>query len=846
MARYARVVLFSGVAALVVSACAFGGKVGTPLKWQNHELPHVEKSHGETVTSTRHEYGIKMGGTVDMDHAMTRESGKWRIGWQPNESLTIANVGTVPVENAKVIVNDRGDWYTLESMLAEAIGSAKTDQEKVYLVWQFARSNRHHDDPIYEGPWGNELHDPVKMLAMYGAGLCDDSGSFGGSMFLAAGLKEPKPFVRCLHGHMMCEVFAAGRWQFMDIDENAFYLDRENELPVAGDVIVRDHDLAHREFHYGPLFGSWRTAYSAASLFGRDDGKTHRLAMGYKVRVNLRPNERVEYRWDNIGKWTMRLPTRGRRWVGNSRKIHEPRLDGHNAGAQQANGVSTVRIDGRPAIAGLDADGELVYRMSSAWVFCGGRVTAEFKLAGPSDKAVIEAWARDNTILGERRCTTKPVKVWEASGPGLKRADVEVDKAIDVIHGRPEYEFFVRVRLTSRSGKNAAAMTKLAIRGDTMVSPLFLPRPRLGDNRVVYTDDTDGPGKKVRVTHRWRETTATTRLAPPKATYPPNDKTIRDDVVTYKWQPVTGATAYHLQVCRDPALRWPYKPSLDVVCKSNEYAIPFWGIYSPKTTYYWRVRTLNDKDIWGDWSKVRTFRWAGPRVPIDVKLAKGDGVFTLSWKPNPRGEKPVAYEVFGSDIKGFSVRKTPHEIPTLGKVPANFLGKTTSTRMVVAGCRAAENNPAGVENAANLNRCYYRVVAVDENGTRGICSDYAEMPHPFVWSKPVAAARVGKPYRYAPKTVRDMGDLQHRYEKPGNQFWEQERLTFTLAVGPKWLELDAKTGVLTGTPTAGSAGKHSVKLKVTATFKPRTGKDKFTKDLPPRQAEQVFELAVEQ
>jgi hypothetical protein len=205
-------------------------EAGTPLKWQDHELPYVSKSHQELITSSRHKYIIKMGGAVDMDHALTREHGKWRVGWQPNESLTIANVGSIPVENCKIIINDRGDWYSMEGLLQEAIGSAKNDQEKIYLIWQFLRSNRHHDDPLYEGRWANELHDPVKMLVIYGAGLCDDSGAIGASMFRASGLRKQNPFVRCLHGHMMCEVFGKGQWQFMDIDENVFYLDRENKL----------------------------------------------------------------------------------------------------------------------------------------------------------------------------------------------------------------------------------------------------------------------------------------------------------------------------------------------------------------------------------------------------------------------------------------------------------------------------------------------------------------------------------------------------------------------------------------------------------------------------------------
>jgi len=819
------------------SSVAPGGPVGTELPWQEHELGHVKKSHAELISSGRHEYAIEMAGNVDMDHALTREYARWRVGWQPNESLIIENVGTTLVENCKVIINERGDWYSMEGLLREAIGSAKSEQEKAYLIWQFLRKDRHHDDPLYEGRWGDELHDPVKMLVIYGAGLCDDSGSIGASVFAAAGLNQQKPFVRSLHGHMMCEVFAENRYQFMDIDENVFYLDRENSLPVGGDVIVRDHDLAHREIHYGPIFNSWQRSQSAASLFGRDDGKTTRLTQGYKVRVNLRPAERIEYRWDNIGKWSMRQPHRQRRWVGNSRKIYKPSLSSPKAGAEKIENVSFKTIDGRPVAAGDDAKASLLYRMNSAFVFCGGRVQAEFHLQDAADQAAIDVWAIDNKGSGK----TEPVTLWQAKGAGTKQANVEIDKAINPTEGRPEYEYWVRVRLISNRASGGAALTKLTLRGDIMVSPIFLPRLRLGTNKVVYTDGSQS-GRKVRVTYNWRETTATKPLPAPKLLYPPDNQTIRDEIVTYKWQPVAEAVAYHLQVSRDPSFRWPYRPSLDVVYKGTQYANPFWGIYNCETDYYWQVRAQNDKGIWGDWSKARTFRWQGPHIPVEVKLTKIDGRFVLSWKPNRRGEQPSAYEVYGSDIKGFSVHKEAHEIATLGKVSGNYLGRTMATRIEVAG--VFSDNPVGVENQENLNRCYYRVVAVDAEGAHSGCSDYAEMPHPIIISLPVVKTSLGERYRYQPKVIRSLGDLQHRYEKPVTKFWEQEQLRFSLEKGPDWLSMDSKTGLLTGTPSAANAAKHRVRIGLTTSFEKRTGKDKFSSDLPDKKSYQDYSLTV--
>jgi len=811
----------------------FASEVGSPLPFQEHDLPCDRRKHEVVVQTNRHEYSITMGGTVDMDHALTREHGRWRVGWQPNEALTLENTGSVPVKDARLVMNGIGNWYDLDSLLAEATASAKSDQEKVYLIFDFLRSNRHHDDPLFEGPFGDELHDPVKMLAIYGAGLCDDSGSVGASMFHAAGFCEPTPFVRCLHGHMMCEVFCSNRWQFMDIDQNIFYLDRENELPVGGDAVARDHDLSNRELHYGPLCSTWTRSLHAAALFGKDDGKTTRLAKGYEIQVNLRPDERIEYRWDNVGKWAMRLPTRGRRWVGNSKKIYEPSFENPSFGAKAARGVEALSGENGCQIVAKGEDGWLLYEVKSAYVFCGGNVKAELELRGSDASAAIEAGPSADSLR----------QVWRSDDARSHRVHLSLDEAIDPVHGEPKYAFYVGIKLSGSRPGNVAVLTRICLQGDIMVSPIALPRLRLGENSAVYTDHSE-EGRELKITHLWRETRAAVPPSSPKPIYPAAEERVRDPILTYRWDPSEGAVRYHIQVFRDPAMRWPYRPSLDVILEENEHRVPFWGIYSPDTTYYWRLRACNEMGIWGNWSVPQSFSWEGPRVPVEVKLKETREGFQLEWKPNPRGPLPVRYEVYGSDIKGFSVHREDYEMPTLGTVRGNYLGSTTRCRLLVAGIAKEEDIPREVESPVNLNRCYYRVVAYDCHGTPSGCSDYVETPHPYIWSIPPRSATASEPYLHPLRCLSSMGDLQHRYESPGDQFWEKEKIAFSLVKGPSWLRLDAKRGLLSGRPPQGTAGKYRVRVRVSATTAKRTGKDKGIPDDPERYHEREFVLRV--
>ncbi|MCD4830180.1 MAG: hypothetical protein K8R02_00050 [Anaerohalosphaeraceae bacterium] len=817
-----------------------GFKVGTILEWQLQELPHINRSSQQVITNASpYEYNITMGGAIDMDHTITRDYMNWNIGWQPNESLTIANIGSVPIENAKIIINQRGNWYSFEEMLDEILATAKSDQEKVYLIWQFVRLNRHHNLPLHEVTFAEELHDPVKMFTSYGAGICDDAGSVTGSLFQAAGITQQEPFAGAYRGHIMCEVFNEGHYQFMDSDVHTFYLDRENELPASGATIARDHDLVHREIHLHDTANPWVDSRKLAALYGRDDTRTTRLTRGHQIRVNLRPGERIEYRWDNIGKWSMDRDF-GRTEVGNSRKIYEPALDAPNAGATEAENISLIKLNGQAAVTADSNEASLTYRMNSSFVFCGGLMNATFELADANDKVIIEAWAEDNKGEGK----TEPIVLWQSEGAGMQVADFEIDSAIAPTRGRPEYEFFVRIRLNSNSGKGGAALTHLAIRGDIMVSPMFLPRLKLGENKVVYSDESTSE-RKVRVTYNWRETMDAKPLTAPALTYPADKSIIRDEILTYKWQPVEGAKAYHLQVARDKDFRWPYRPCLNVNYKETaEHIVPFLGIYSPNTTYYWRVCTKNDKGIWGDWSKPSTFTWTGPRIPIEVKLTERDGLTTLSWQPNPRGEKPVSYEIYASDIKGFSLSKTNYDVYGLGEVSGNFLGKTTDNEILVTGHLDVNNPPAGVVNPENLNRCYYRVVAVDKHGTRSGPSNFAEMRHPYIYTKPVTIAKVGEPYCYQPFSVSSLGDLQRFYTKPGKKFWEREHLKFYIEQAPEWLRIDSDSGLLTGTPPTAAAGDHYIRLRIKATYEKRPGKDGAIGNLHPRSNFQSYRLVV--
>jgi Putative Ig domain len=181
----------------------------------------------------------------------------------------------------------------------------------------------------------------------------------------------------------------------------------------------------------------------------------------------------------------------------------------------------------------------------------------------------------------------------------------------------------------------------------------------------------------------------------------------------------------------------------------------------------------------------------------------------LRWSPNSKGRQPVAYRIYASDEKGFSISDQPYAV-TVGisrtvpaEFPANFVVETTATKREVVGTHV---------ELAGANKAFYRVVAVDAAGKRSGPSDVAASIRPVVFSKPVTSASNGVTYRYPVAATRSLGDLRTRVVagKETMSFWDVERLRFKIDSGPAWLSIDESTGLLSGTPDR--AGRFEVAI----------------------------------
>ncbi len=749
-----------------------------------------EKTLTKIIEDNNYTYSIFLDGTADMDNTLLRGNGFIKIGFQPNISVEIENIGKNLIQNPFVMSNGKRDWRSIDKIVKEAIKGANNYQERLMMLYEFVRKHKYHGPIYYKTfPGERELHDPVKYLNSYGCGICDDSAKIGMALAMYANLTRefqgvgPKGLE--LNGHLQTEITVEGRPEFIDFDENTFYLDENNQYPLGVAELEYDHYNVIKEYVFGPIFKSWENSEKAAALFGSDDKKFDYLVYGYKINYSLRPYEKIVFRWDNTGKTpgTTEKPV----FFGNSYFEYTPKLD--KITLKYAGENSGIEIRGKK-FWGVKKGSYIVFNIKSPWPIVGAKIDS-----------LLSTFKKRNVSISIKKPDSDWVKIWENQKGGKSKPSLILDKALKIKTDLPCYSYKVLISLNKKG--SPGILEKIKIHTDILVAPFSLPRLNLGENIIKYSDENPGE-RKVQITYKWRESNNINPPQAPALIFPKDKEKVKRTTIDFEWSKIEGCDYYELNVSKYKDFKIGYRPSLNIIVKTTKFGNPNPGIFNPGVTYYWRVRARKKEGIWSKWSKVREFSWEGPMPPENTGYYIDKGRVFLKWEPNLKmGTKPVKYEVYASNLKGFKPSKADYTTFYIGKRKANFVGETTKTEMLVVS-----------DSAKTPNKTFYRIIAVDRDGIRSGASRMVELEHPFIYSLPPKIAKVGKRYYYKIKTLKSLGDLQYRdYRENGYGLWEKEAYTFSLLNGPKWLKLDKEKAVLYGIPSKKDKGKYLIEIK---------------------------------
>lgn len=565
------------------------------------------KNFSHEITSDRAEFVIEVGGTLDPE----------------NIEITIENLGNTAVEDPRITVNGKYDWFDEKSIVKEATEGCTTDEEKALAIWEFVLHKRYQRSP-------QDLTDlsPVRGLNCYGYGICGHTAAWLKGLWTAAGLDAR---VQEIYGHTVNEVFYDGAWRYMDGNSKVFYLGRDNRTPASLAEVERDGELIMRTLHGGDVWERQmspipylkervRIVTSAEDNYV-DTGYDKEIFAGYTMSSTLRPGESLTRWWKPVlNKYNARhLRPEVPSVYANGRLVWEPDLDKvdvYDFLNIHENITTRVRTGNGPGI-----QCEKLQSPNYARV-------ARFTMTTESPYPIVGA-RFFSTVVKEGNTGMDEVSIyWErpelGGGNPLYRfrwfsgeQDVELDLDYKILEETQAYSYNLGFSL--RGNADTVPPTNSGLNGfrlvtDLQVSPHSLPALSLGKNVIRYRDSSPAPGKKVRISWKWREN-ADNR--PPSSVGKPISPGIGETVSSLspvlRWQaasdPDDSVADYQVLVSLRPDARWPVSPTLhqNLGGAATEWKVPD-GFLNPGTAYYWKVRARDSRGAVGQWSEVFSFR----------------------------------------------------------------------------------------------------------------------------------------------------------------------------------------------------------------------------------------------
>lgn len=777
------------------------------------------KYHREIISDGSHKYTVRMGGKID--GGMTRDPvGYWGYNQylEPNLFVRLENVGDVVVINPWLRRTDRPDTRTMQGILDYVLKPGMSDAEKARALWEFEIKHRFHATTE-----DDEVNDVIKMYNCYGYTLCYNESLVMSDLWRAAGLPVRRGFP---NGHSTAEVFYEGAWHLLDSDESIICLLRDNKT-IAGEArIVADHDLMKRTHSYGPRHNDDRMRDETSSALHYYQGERrgeHPSLTAHSMDFTLRPGEAITWAWNADNKYHgkeyegSKANFWNKRWrlianVINGELTYAPDFaDPSNLKYLETGGVE-LRESG-PFGAGIYLPGDsgaVVLPVESAYPVVGGRLELDFARGDMQEEKVKVSLSFDR---GE---TWK--EIWTSVGSDYARMYIDLDEFFPTADPA-RYSYSIRFDLVSGCREPVVCLKGLYLRSTLQMARFAMPGVSLGKNSFVYTDQSPA-GRRVKITHAWKECSAPELPGTPAgAVYPPDGGSAEGTLFAFEWHPPAGGAAasdYEFQLSEYGDMRWVLSPNFHKLIShtadrgTSSYELPYLGLLNPGQTYYWRVRARSREGVWGPWSKVFSFVAQAPAVPVEsaAQFDKDTRSATLSWKPGEGGTRPVRYRVYGSAERGFTASDTAYVyhagLEGIKQSPPNLLFETEGSR---TGCKVP----------VEFWRPFYRVAAVDSKGRESGPSAMAELAHPLILTGSLPQGSTSSYYQARIELSASMGHLVSADENGKAyqmRFRDGDDLDFELTGAPEALAISRESGVIAGYLPAGSAGEYEILVTV--------------------------------
>lgn len=434
------------------------------------------------------------------------------------------------VSNIKVLTAQTPDVSSLEAWKQSVIKEGMSEKEKALAIFNSQIAFQHDDfapmECLQRDQWNEWVLDPIKMFNVYGYTMCSVSAASMACLARYAGLPAR---ISTIRDHIVPEFYFDGAWHMLDADQIHYFPKADGSIASLPEVVAGIaswlevhpefpmHDKAARHkwmnenrwqaagpeiLSRNPYFnasgwlpaGRFAWADSIQTFSKINPPPRSCYSMGYEVKIQLRPGERLTRNWfnkglhvnmDGVGVAPRILKTQvaarelaySRQWgdlapgrIGNGVLEYDVPLAGggfrngaltaENLVAHSEDGLAPALHVKNPALTGI-----LDIRMPSSYVYLNGRcdLTAVF-----GDGGGIAVLLSDNNGLD-----------WKPVATVAKAGEQTIDLTPFVFR---RYTYIIRFLIKG----GGTGLDALKLTHDIQHSQRALPALDRGENQVSF------------------------------------------------------------------------------------------------------------------------------------------------------------------------------------------------------------------------------------------------------------------------------------------------------------------------------------------------------------------------
>ncbi len=181
------------------------------------------------------------------------------------QRLTVRNLAATTTVLTRTGISGDTDFTTTSGMLANIIKPGMTDEAKAIAIWDYVVKSRYHFHPAEEDGdnKGDENHDPVKFLSVYGYGYCDDAAKTIAGLARAAGMTAR---IYGMQLHVIAEIQFAGGWHLFDADHEIYFRMADGHIGSLEELAVHPEIVTKTAVDPTGLSTSWYVTALAGKL----------------------------------------------------------------------------------------------------------------------------------------------------------------------------------------------------------------------------------------------------------------------------------------------------------------------------------------------------------------------------------------------------------------------------------------------------------------------------------------------------------------------------------------------------------------------------------------------------